>query len=67
MVKVTTERSKVLYDEDGIVAISSPPVSAKKLHINWKQLLMEDIIPTAIMIILEVVFIAYCFHRLGCF
>ena len=67
----TEESSKIVYDanNDIIAIISSSQQQAKKskIKINWKNFIIDEVIPTIIMLLLEFLFIAYCFHRLGCF
>ena len=67
----TEESSKIVYDANNniIAIISSSQQQAKKskIKINWKNFIIDEVIPTIIMLLLEFLFIAYCFHRLGCF
>ena len=66
-----TTESSIVYDvNNNIIAIvSSSQQQAKKskIKINWKNFIIDEVIPTIIMLLLEFLFIAYCFHRLGCF
>ena len=61
----------IVYDANNniIAIISSSQQQAKKskIKINWKNFIIDEVIPTIIMLLLEFLFIAYCFHRLGCF
>ena len=58
----------IVYDaNNNIIAIVSSQQQAKKSKINWKNFIIDEVIPTIIMLLLEFLFIAYCFHRLGCF
>ena len=67
----TEESSKIVYDANNniIAIVSSAQQQAKKskIKINWKNFIIDEVIPTIIMLLLEFLFIAYCFHRLGCF
>ena len=65
----TEESSKIVYDANNniIAIISSQQIETQKRKINWKYIMNEYIIPSVIMIVAEGLFIAYCFHRLGCF
>ena len=66
-----TTESSIVYDvNNNIIAIvSSSQQQAKKskIKINWKNFIIDEVIPTIIMLLLEFLFITYCFHRLGCF
>ena len=61
----------IVYDANNniIAIVSSSQQQAKKskTKINWKNFIIDEVIPTIIMLLLEFLFIAYCFHRLGCF
>ena len=61
----------IVYDANNniIAIVSSSQQQAKKskIKINWKNFIIDEVIPTIIMLLLEFLFIAYCFHRLGCF
>ena len=63
--------SGIVYDANNniIAIVSSSQQQAKKskIKINWKNFIIDEVIPTIIMLLLEFLFIAYCFHRLGCF
>ena len=64
------KESRIVYDGNDIIAIiSSSQQQAKKskIKINLKNFIIDEVIPTIIMLLLEFLFIAYCFHRLGCF
>ena len=64
-----TTESTIVYDANNniIAIVSSSQQQAKKSKINWKNFIIDEVIPTIIMLLLEFLFIAYCFHRLGCF
>lgn len=64
-----TTESSIVYDANNniIAIVSSSQQQAKKSKINWKNFIIDEVIPTIIMLLLEFLFIAYCFHRLGCF
>ena len=66
-----TIESSIVYDANNniIAIVSSSQQQAKKskIKINWKNFIIDEVIPTIIMLLLEFLFIAYCFHRLGCF
>ena len=59
----------IVYDANNniIAIVSSSQQQAKKSKINWKNFISDEVIPTIIMLLLECLFIAYCFDRLGCF
>ena len=61
-----TTESSIVYDANNniIAIVSSSQQQAKKSKINWKNFIIDEVIPTIIMLLLEFLFIAYCFHRL---
>ena len=67
---VRSKGSTITYVNGEICRIESFPVEKpkkKKRKINWKHFVHETLIPCAILIAMEFAFIAYIFHRLGCF
>lgn len=71
MIKVVkTAHSSMTYVNGEICRIESSPVEnpkKKKRKINWKHFVKETLIPYTILMAMEFAFIAYIFHRLGCF
>ena len=71
MIKVvTSDHGSITYVNGEICRIESFPVEKpkkKKRKINWKYFVHETLIPCTILMAMEFAFIAYIFHRLGCF
>lgn len=64
---VESKDSTITYVNGDICQIRSYPLAKAKRKRNWKHFVKETLIPYTILMAMEFAFIAYIFHRLGCF